>query len=138
MASARAAVHDRGMSLGLAIARTLPRRHLPSHPPVRLADVAMWATFAIAAVVFVLDATTTVAVVAIRPDAAEQNPIAAWTLGVHPAAPYLLKAAVVAECAVACALARSMGERWAGWLIVAMMATVGLLGIATAVTALSA
>jgi hypothetical protein len=127
-----------GMTLGAAPARPLPRRPIPSRPPSRAADVALWTAFALAAVVFVLDATTTIAVIGLRPEAIEQNPIARWTLGAHPAAPYLLKAAVIAECAVASAMARSMGERWAGWLIVAMMASAGILGIAAAIATLAA
>lgn len=126
------------MALSLSTVRPLPRRPIPSRPPLRLADVAMWAAFAVAAVIFVLDATTTIAVVGVRPDAVEQNPIARWTLTAHPAAPYLLKAAVIAECAVACAIARSMGERWAAWVMVALMAGIGAAGIATAVVALGA
>lgn len=126
------------MALSLAPAQPLPRRPIPSRPPMHLADVVAWSAFAIAAVVFVLDATTTIAVMAMRPEAVEQNPIARWTLTAHPVAPYLLKAAVVAECAVACAMARSMGERWAAWVVVALMAGTGIVGIATAVTTLTA
>lgn len=126
------------MALSVSTARPLPRRPIPSRPPLRLADVGVWAAFAVAAVVFVLDATTTIVVLGIRPDAVEQNPIARWTLTAHPVAPYLLKAAVIAECAVACAMARSMGERWAAWVMVALMAGIGIVGIGTAVVALAA
>ena len=38
----------------------------------------------------------------------------------------LLKAAVIGECAVTCAMARSMGERWAAWIMVALMAVIGI------------
>jgi hypothetical protein len=103
-----------------------------------MADIAVWVAFAIAAVMFVLDATTTIAVIGMRPDAVEQNPIARWTLSAHPVAPYLLKAAVIAECAVVCALARSMGERWAAWAVAGLMALTGVFGIASGVAALHA
>jgi hypothetical protein len=101
-------------------------------------DVAFWAVFAVAAVVFVMDATATIHVTALRPAVVEQNPIARWTLEAHPVAPYLLKAAIITECAVIAAAMRSMGERWAGFAVAAMMATIGLLGIATAVQSLTA
>lgn len=126
------------MALSFATTPPLPRRPIPSRPPMRLADVAVWSAFAVAAVVFVLDATTTIVVLGLRPEAVELNPIARWTLDAHPVAPYLLKAAIVAECAVACALARSMGERWAAWVVVALMATIGTIGIGTAVATLTA
>jgi hypothetical protein len=138
MAHAAASSHDRVMALSLSTARPLPRRPVRARPSIAAADVALWLAFAVAAAVFVLDATTTIAVVALRPDAVEQNPIARWTLTAHPIAPYLLKAAVIAECAVACALARSMGERWAAWVMVALMAGIGTVGIVTALRALAA
>jgi hypothetical protein len=126
------------MILGFVAARHRSRPPDASARPHGLADVAVWTAFAIAAVVFVLDATTTIAVVGLRPDAVEQNPIARWTLGAHPIAPYLLKGAVIAECAVACALARSMGERWAAWAVVGLMGLAGVLGIGSGVAALLA
>ncbi len=138
MVASRERAHHRAMALSLASARPVPRRPIPSRPPMALSDVAVWAVFAIAAVVFVLDATTTIAVLGLRPDAVEQNPIARWTLTAHPVAPYLLKTAVIAECAVACAMARSMGERWAAWVVIALMTVTGGVGIATAVATLTA
>ena len=101
-------------------------------------SAAFWAAFAVAAVVFVLDAVVTIAVVAELPVAVEQNPIARWTLGLHPVAPYVLKAAIVAECAVIAAVLRTMGEGWAAAAVVVMMAGAGGLGIATAVGVLAA
>lgn len=130
--------HDPGMTLGLATAPEHPRVSVRSQRPLAVADIAVWVAFAVAVVVFVLDATTTIAVIGLRPDAVEQNPIARWTLTAHPVAPYLLKAAVVAECAVACAVVRSMGERWAAWVVVGLMALAGILGIASGVATLHA
>jgi hypothetical protein len=138
MAAGDAGAHAPDMTLGFGAARHLLLRSGASARPHGLADMAVWAAFAIAAVVFALDATTTIAVIGLRPDAVEQNPIARWTLSAHPAAPYLLKAAVIAECAVACALARSMGERWAAWAVIALMTLTGVLGIASGVAALLA
>jgi hypothetical protein len=138
MAVGAAATHDPDMTLGFAVARHLPRRSAAAARPHGLADVAVWTAFAITAVVFVLDATTTIAVIGLRPDVVEQNPIARWTLSAHPAAPYVLKGAVIAECAVACALARSMGERWVAWAVIALMTLTGVLGIASGVAALLA
>lgn len=138
MAAVVGSPHDAVMALSLSTTRPLARRPIPTRPPIAAADVALWSAFAVAAAVFVLDATTTIAVAGLRPDAVEQNPIARWTLTAHPVAPYLLKAAVIAECAVACAMARSMGERWAAWVMIALMALTGVLGIATAYRALGA
>ncbi len=112
-----------------------PFRSLATVAPV---DVAFWTIFAAAAVVFVMDATATIHVTALRPAVVEQNPIARWTLEAHPVAPYLLKAAIITECAVIAAAMRAMGERWAAYTVAAMMATIGLLGIATAVQSLTA
>ncbi len=50
--------------------------------------MACWTVFAAAAIVFLVDAMATIQVVAMQPFAIEQNPIARWTLGVHPAAPW--------------------------------------------------
>lgn len=111
---------------------------VPTFTTVSPADVAFWAVFAAAAVVFVMDATATIHVSALRPAVVEQNPIARWTLESHPVAPYLLKAAIVAECAVIAAIMRGLGERWAAVTVAAMMAVVGVLGIATAVQSLVA
>ena len=99
---------------------------------------AFWIVFAIAAVIFVLDAMATIAVVEMRPIAVEQNPIARWALGLHPVAPYVLKTAIVGECVVIAAVLRAMGERWAAGAVAAMMALTGLLGIASAVGAAGA
>lgn len=112
-----------------------PFRSLVMVAPV---DVAFWTIFAAAAVVFVMDATATIHVTALRPAVVEQNPIALWTMEAHPVAPYLLKAAIVTECAVIAAAMRAMGERGAAYAVAAMMATIGLLGIATAVQSLTA
>jgi hypothetical protein len=101
-------------------------------------DVVFWTIFAAAAIVFVMDATATIHVTALRPAVVEQNPIARWTLEAHPAAPYLLKAAIITECAVIAAAMRAMGERGAAFAVATMMAAIGLLGIATAVQSLTA
>lgn len=101
-------------------------------------DIAFWTLFAAAAIVFVLDATMTIHVTALRPAVVEQNPIARWTLEAHPVAPYLLKAAIIAECAIIAAAMRAMHERWAACAVAVMMATIGILGIATAVHSLTA
>lgn len=101
-------------------------------------SVAFWAAFAVAAAVFVVDAMVTIAVVAVQPGAVEQNPIARWALEVHPSAPYVLKAAIVAECAAVAAALRAMGEGWAAAGVVAMMTLAGALGIATAIGVLTA
>lgn len=100
-------------------------------PMRRWRAVAFWTCFAVAAVVFVLDATMTMHVAALHPMAVEQNPIARWTLEIHPLAPYMLKAGIVAVCAAVAGILRTMGER--GWAVgvVVMMAVVGLTGIAT-------
>ncbi|MEX1172159.1 MAG: DUF5658 family protein [Chloroflexota bacterium] len=113
------------------------RRPIPSRPPFVVADVACWAVFAVAAVIFALDAIVTIHVLAVQPLAFEQNPIARWTLGTHPAAPLLLKGAIVAECAIVIAIVRFQGERWAAWVVSAMVAATGLLGIATAANAVA-
>jgi hypothetical protein len=120
--------------------RSVPplRLPVPSLAAVSPADVAFWMVFAAAAVVFVMDATATIHVSALRPAVVEQNPIARWTLESHPVAPYLLKAAIVAECAVIAAIMRGLGERRAAVIVAALMAVVGFLGIATAVQSLVA
>jgi hypothetical protein len=112
-----------------------PFRSFATIAPV---DVAFWTIFAAAAIVFVMDATATIHVTALRPAVVEQNPIARWTLEMHPVAPYLLKAAIIAECAIIAVAMRAMGERWAAFAVAAMMAAIGLLGIATAVQSLTA
>jgi hypothetical protein len=53
-------------------------------------------------------------------------------------APYVLKAAVIAECAVTAVLLRSMHERVAALAVIGLMAGVGLIGIASAVQAMLA
>ena len=91
--------------------------------------------FAAAVVLFVVDAMTTIQVLAILPFAMEQNPIARWTLDAHPVAPFILKAAIVAECAVVVAIARAMDEGWAAYVVSGLMAATGSVGIASAVGA---
>lgn len=130
-------------------ARPVPNRPIPSRAPIGAAIVraatagvvaerfAAWALFAAAAVLFVLDAAVTIQVIAINPSIVEQNPIARWTLEAHVMAPYVLKTAIVAECAVVVAIVRSMDERWAGYLVGALMATVGVLGMLSAVSSLA-
>jgi len=124
------------MTAALAVQDPQTRRRIPSRPPGTLRDIACWTLFAIAAVLFVVDAMTTIQVLAIQPFAMEQNPIARWTLDAHPMAPFILKAAIVAECAVVVAIARAMDEGWAAYLVSAMMAATGVAGIASAVGAL--
>jgi len=128
--------HHGGMTAALAIQDPQARRPIPSRPPGTLRDVACWTLFAVAAVLFVVDAMTTIQVLAIQPLAMERNPIARWTLDAHPVAPFILKAAIVTECAVVVGIARAMHEGWAAYLVSAMMATTGLVGIASAVGAL--
>lgn len=111
---------------------------LPALRSVATMDIAFWSVFAAAAVVFVMDATATIHVTALRPAVVEQNPIARWTLEAHPIAPYVLKTAIVAECAIVAATLRAMGERWAAVVVIAMMVAIGLIGIATAVQSLTA
>jgi hypothetical protein len=111
---------------------------MTSHVARPLRTSAYWAVFAAAAVVFVLDATATIHVVMLRPVVLEQNPIARWTLDLHPVAPYVLKMAVIAQCAATAALLRSMHERAAALAVIGLMAIVGLIGIASAVQALLA
>lgn len=113
----------------------VPFRPLAIVAPV---DVAFWTVFAAAAIVFVLDATTTIHVTVLRPAVVEQNPIARWTLEAHPVAPYLLKVAIITECAIMAAAMRAMGERWAAFAVAALMAAIGFLGIATAIQSLTA
>jgi hypothetical protein len=124
-------------------ARLVLRRPIPSRAPIRsvtagaaVEQFGAWAFFAAAAVLFVLDATVTIQVIAIQPTIVEQNPIARWTLEAHVLAPYVLKAAIVAECAVVVAIVRSMDERWAGYIVGTLMAIVGIVGILTAVNSL--
>lgn len=106
----------------------VPHVAAPRHP---IRSAAFWALFAAAAVIFALDAVTTMHVAAMRPFVVEENPIARWSLALHPAAPYVLKAVVVTTCAGVVIALRAMAERrWALAVIVAM-AVVGLLGIAT-------
>jgi hypothetical protein len=109
-------------------ALVVPHIAAPVHP---VRSAAFWALFAAAAVIFVLDAVTTMHVAAMRPIVVEENPIARWTLELHPAAPYLLKAAVVATCGGVVAALRAMAERRWALAVVVAMAVVGLLGIAT-------
>ena len=131
--------HHRGMTTAfLADVDKPTRRPIPSRPPMAVAGVVPWAVFAVAAVIFVLDAMTTIHVLSVQPFALEQNPIARWTLQAHPAAPFLLKAAIIAECAVVVRILRSMGEAWAGYVVSGLMAGIGLFGIATAVLAAGA
>jgi hypothetical protein len=130
-------------------ARTVPNRAIPSRAPIGAATgasatvgvaverIVAWAFFAAAAVLFVLDAAVTIQVIAINPSIVEQNPIARWTLEAHVLAPYVLKSAIVAECAVVVAIVRSMDERWAGYVVGALMAVVGIVGISTAVSSLA-
>lgn len=131
--------HDRRMTTAfIAVVDKPTRRPIPSRPPMAVVDVVCWVVFAAASVIFVLDAMTTIHVLSVKPLALEQNPIARWTLEAHPAAPYLLKAAIIAECAVVVRILRSMGEAWAGYVVSGLMAGTGLFGIATAVMAVGA
>ncbi len=118
--------------MSIAVAR-------PHFAPIAigLAPVAFWTMFAAAAVVFALDATTTIVVTAIQPLAVEQNPVARWMLDLHPLAPYVLKTAIVAQCAVTAAVMRARGERWAALSVGALMCMAGLIGIATGFQALA-
>jgi flagellar motor component MotA len=106
----------------------VPHVVAPLHP---VRSAAFWALFAAAAVIFVLDAVTTMHVAAMRPIAIEENPIARWSLELHPVGPYLLKAAVVATCTGVVIALRAMAERRWALAVVVAMAVVGLLGIAT-------
>lgn len=128
--------HHGRMTAAVAVEPSPTRRPIPSRPLITRRDAANWMVFAAAAVVFVVDAMATIQVLAIQPLALEQNPIARWTLDVHPAAPFILKAAIVAECAVVAGIARAMDEGWAAYVVSGLMAATGLLGIATAVGAL--
>ena len=130
--------HHRGMTAAFAVVDKPTRRPIPSRPPMALSAVVCWAVFAAAAVIFVLDAMTTIHVLAVQPLALEQNPIARWTLDAHPFAPFLLKAAIIAECAVVVRIVRSLDEGWAAFVVSGLMAATGLLGIATAVAAAGA
>lgn len=132
------APHHRGMAAAFAVDEPPTRRPIPARPPMGLRDVVCWAVFAAAAVLFVLDAITTIHVLSIQPFALEQNPIARWTLEAHPVAPFLLKAAIITECAVVVRIVRSMDEGWAAFVVSGLMAGTGLLGIATAIAAAGA
>lgn len=136
MCAVGARSHHGRMTAAFAVQHPPTRRPIPSRPPGTLRDAACWTLFAVAAVLFVADAMTTIQVLAIQPFAMEQNPIARWTLHAHPAAPFILKAAIVAECAVIVGIARAMHEGWAAYVVSAMMAITGLVGIASAVAAL--
>lgn len=138
MLRARSSSHHLGMTAAFAVVEPPTRRPIPSRPPMALGDVVCWAVFAAAAVLLVLDAMTTIHVLSIQPFALEQNPIARWTLDAHPAAPFLLKAAIISECAVVVRIVRSMGEVWAAFVVSGLMAGTGLLGIATAIAAAGA
>jgi hypothetical protein len=116
----------------------VPRALPASRSTRRDLDVAYWASFAVAAVVFALDATTTIHVIAVRPEAVEMNPIARWTLGSHALAPYLLKGLVLLVCATVAATLRALGERTAARAVIALMAAFGLVGIATSLGVLAA
>lgn len=131
--------HDRRMTAAFFALVDKPiRRPIPSRPPMAIAVVLPWVVFVAAAVIFVLDAMTTIHVLSVQPFALEQNPIARWTLQAHPVAPFLLKAAIIAECAVVVRVLRSMGEAWAGYVVSGLMAAAGVFGIATAVLAAGA
>ena len=136
MAAMAARSQNGRMTAALAVQHLQTRRPVPSRPPSTLRDVACWTSFAVAAVLFVLDAMTTIQVLAIQPLAMEQNPMARWTLDAHPTAPFILKAAIVAECAAVAGIVRAMHEGWAAYLVSAMMAGSGVVGIASAVGAL--
>ena len=117
--------------------------HAPRAVPVprvtrRVVDAAFWAMFAAAAVVFALDATATIHVLGVRPEAVEMNPLARWTLDSHPVAPYALKAAIVLICGAVAATLRAMGERRAAGAVVGLMAMSGMIGIATGLQVLAA
>lgn len=131
--------HDRDMTTtAVAVVDKPKRRPIPSRPPMAVAELASWVVFAAAGVIFVLDAMTTIHVLSVQPLALEQNPIARWTLEAHPVAPFLLKAAIIAECAVVARILRTMGEAWASYVVSGLMAGMGLFGIATAVVAAGA
>lgn len=132
------APHHRGMTAAFAVIDKPTRRPIPSRPPMAAGDAVPWVVFTAAAVIFFLDAMTTIHVLAIQPFALEQNPIARWTLEAHAVAPFLLKAAIIAECAVVVRILRSMGEAWAGYAVSSLMAGTGLLGIVTAIIAAGA
>ena len=126
------------MTAAFALVDQPTRRPIPSRPPMSVGDVLSWTAFALAAVLFVLDAMTTTHVLSVQPLALEQNPIARWTLEAYPVAPFLLKASIVAECAVVVRLVRSMDEGWAAFVVTGLMAGTGLLGMATAFSAAGA
>jgi hypothetical protein len=97
-----------------------------------------WSLFAVAAVIFVLDAIVTMVALPMVPGAVEQNPVARWFLDAHPYAPFVLKGAIVIECAVIAVAFRAMGERWAAYVVTGLMAAVGLMGIWSAVVVVAA
>lgn len=114
-------------------------RVVPGPPHARRGvDVAFWVLFAAAAVVFALDATATIHVLGVRPEAVEMNPIARWSMGSHPVAPYALKAVIVLICGAVAATLRAMGERGAAGAVVGLMALFGIIGIATGLRVLAA
>jgi hypothetical protein len=117
----------------LADRAMLGRRRVIAHP---WWGAAYWSLFALAAVIFALDATVTLAVTSLRPLAVEQNPIARATMEIGPLAPYVLKAAIVAVCGAVAVIFRRMEERLAAVAVIGLMALVGVLGMATAIRVL--
>ena len=93
-----------------------------------------WRLFAIAAVVYVLDALTTIWVLPHASGVREVNPIARLALSGGPALAVLLKTAVLAEVAGVAVVFRRLDAAWAGKLVFAAMAAVGSWGVTSAVT----
>jgi hypothetical protein len=125
------------MTTAAATASIRPLPGLSVRTAARPVDVACWGLFALAAVLFVLDATVTMEVLARQPLAVERNPVARWALDLHPVAPYVLKGAIVAELWIVVALVRGLGETWAAFVVSALMGAVGVYGIGTALVALA-
>jgi len=138
MCPASSGDHHVAMTAALTARKAQIWRTTAWRSPISVLDLVCWTIFASAAVVFVLDAMTTIHVLSVQPLALEQNPIARWTLDAHPIAPFVLKAAVVGECAVVVATVRSMGEGWAAYVVSGLMAATGLLGITSALAAFGA
>jgi len=126
------------MTLSMATVRRSMDRPLPRRPPAHLERSIAWSLFAVAGVIFVLDAVVTMVVLTMVPGAVEQNPIARWVLEAHPYAPFVLKGAIVLECAIIAAALRAMDERWASYVVAGLMAGVGAVGIGSAVMVVAA
>ena len=99
---------------------------------------AFWGLFAVAGLVFVLDAVLSYVALDRVPLALEQNPIATGAMDAGLAASLGFKLLVLGQVAVTAHVLRRLDADWAARLLFAVVTVVGAWGVGTAVALLTA